>query len=350
MDAGENYRRAVRFDRPEWIPMYFHINAACWHHYPAGALEELMAAHPLLFPDFDPKADRKPKSYALNARAGERYTDPWGCVWETADDGITGVVTAHPLANWDALDNFSPPDPADTDGRFPVDWDRQAANCAKAKAAGCLASGSLPHGHTFLLLCDLRGYENLLFDMADEDPRLLRLIEMIEQFNLGVIRRHVELGADIVGYPEDLGMQVGPMLSPEQFGRYIKPVYRRMMAPAREAGRMIHMHSDGDIRALAADLVEGGVEILNLQDLVNGIDWIAENFAGRVCIELDIDRQNITARGSAEQIDSLIREEVTKLGSPEGGLMMIYGLYPGVGLQNVAALMDAMERYAGFYS
>jgi len=30
--------------------------------------------------------------------------------------------------------------------------------------------------------------------------------------------------------------------------------------------------------------------------------------------------------------------------------MMIYGLYPGVPLRNVQALMDAMERYATYYA
>ena len=49
-------------------------------------------------------------------------------------------------------------------------------------------------------------------------------------------------------------------------------------------------------------------------------------------------------------IDALIREEVSKLGSREGGLSMIYGLYPGVPLENVKALMDAMEKYAFYYS
>ncbi len=32
------------------------------------------------------------------------------------------------------------------------------------------------------------------------------------------------------------------------------------------------MHSDRDIRALADDMLDGGVDILNLQDLLNGID------------------------------------------------------------------------------
>ena len=151
-------------------------------------------------------------------------------------------------------------------------------------------------------------------------------------------------------YPEDLGMQVGPMLSPEMFRRYIKPAYQRIMQPARDAGIPIHMHSDGDIRTLADDIVGSGVEILNLQDLVNGIDWIADKFRGRVCVDLDIDRQKITPYGTPAQIDGLIREEGSKIATPEGGLTMVYGLYPGVPLENVKALMDAMEKYAFYYS
>ena len=110
------------------------------------------------------------------------------------------------------------------------------------------------------------------------------------------------------------------------------------------------MHSDGDIRTLLDDLIGGGVEVINLQDRVNGIDWIQAKLAGRICIDLDIDRQQITPNGTPADVDALIREEVEKLGSRDGGLMMIYGLYPGVPLQNVQALMDAMERYATYYA
>ena len=55
------------------------------------------------------------------------------------------------------------------------------------------------------------------------------------------------------------------------------------------------MHSDGDVRMFAEDLVEAGVMVLNLQDLVNGVDWIRDTYRGKLCIELDIDRQSITA-------------------------------------------------------
>jgi len=349
MTSRENILRAIRFERPEHIPMTFHINGACWHHYDPDALQELMAAHPLLFPGFTRQAVVTPVLLP-NQRRAAPYTDPWGCVWETTDDGITGSVHGHPLADWSAFAGFRAPDPETTDGTYPLDWGRLRGQVARQQAAGELVCGGLPHGHTFLRLQDLRGYENLIFDMLDEPPPFQALLELVEAFNARLVARWLELKPDLMSYPEDLGMQVGPLLSPAQFRRFIKPVYQRLMQPARDRGCIVHMHSDGDLRTLLPDLLEGGVEVVNLQDLVNGIDWIAGTLAGRVCIDLDLDRQQVTARGTPGQIDALVREEVVKLGSRQGGLMMIYGLYPGVPLGNVRAVMDAMERHAGHFS
>jgi len=352
MTERENVLRAVRFEKPERIPMIFHVNDACWQHYPQDALQELMADHPLLFPDFEPSAGPVVPDFQSNARAGVPYTDSWGCVWETSVDGITGTVTGHPLGDWSAFEPFarSLPDPDTSDGLEPIDWDAVASRFARDARAGRIARGGLTHGHTFLKLCDIRGYENLMFDMADGEPRLTELIRIVEQFNLGVVRHYIDAGAEYMGYAEDVGMQVGPMISPQHFRTHIKPTYQRLTAPAREAGCIVHMHSDGDIRTLADDLIDGGVEVLNCQDLVNGIDWIAEHLTGRVCVDLDVDRQAITPAAAPDRVEALIREEVRKLGSPSGGLMMIYGLYPGVPLANVKALMDAMENYSTYYA
>ena len=349
MTPRENMLKAIRFERPDFIPMRFVINAACWHHVDQGALQDLMEAHPFLFPDFVRQEKITPR-YGLNQRRNVPYTDPWGCVWQTSDDGITGAVHGHPLADWSNLAGYTPPSPETTDGTFPIDWGQIAERVGQQRRAGQFVQGGLPHGHTFLRLQDIRGYDNLIFDMMDGRAELQTLIGMVAAFNQQIVQNWLELDPDLMSYPEDLGMQVGPMLSPDCFRTYIKPVYAALMKPARERGCIVHMHSDGDIRTLVDDLVDGGVEVINLQDLVNGIDWIAQKFAGRTCIDLDIDRQVITARGTPRQIDELIREEVVKLGRREGGLMMVYGLYPGVPLENVAALMDAMETYAGYYA
>lgn len=347
MTSKENYLRAVRFERPDYIPMAFAVNPACYAAYPQEAIFELLESHPLLFPDYKrPELPYTPE-YASVARKDEPYRDDFGCVWTTTMDGITGTVTGHPLADWADFDGYVPPDPDRCTGIGPIDWEQVKRDIAASPDA--LHMGGLRHGHTFLQLCDLRGYQNLMFDMADEEPRLWKLIEMVENFNMGIIRHYLDCGAEVMTYAEDLGMQVGPMLSPDHFRKYIKPSYQRLMRPAREAGLPIHMHSDGDIRTLADDLIDGGVDILNLQDLVNGIDWIADRFRGKVCIDLDIDRQSVTRFGTPADIDALIREEVSSIGVKEGGLTMIYGWYPGIPLENARALMDAMERYMGYF-
>lgn len=70
----------------------------------------------------------------------------------------------------------------------------------------------------------------------------------------------------------------------------------------------------------------------------------------RVCIDLDVDRQSISRFGTPEQIDDHVRHAVEKLGSREGGLMLTHDLYPGVPLENIRALMDAMEKYSRHFA
>jgi len=351
MTERELQLRTIRFETPERIPIGFNINYSCWEHYGVERMREWVHKHPMLFPwgrDVDWKTFRPWCS--PTAHAGKPFVDAWGCVWETSQDGITGAVTRHPLKNWADFDTYRPPDPARTDGLTPVDRAAMKQAIAQTKASGGIAYGGLVHGHTFLLLTYLRGYENLIFDMMDEDPRLNRLIEMVETFNLAVVKSYLEAGVDIMSYPEDLGMQKGPMISRDLFRKYIQPSYRRIMKPARDAGLLIHMHSDGDLHQLIDAVLESGVDCINLQDLVNGVDWIEQRLKGRVCIDIDIDRQDITRFGTPDTIDKHVAFLVRQLGSKEGGLKMGYGLYPGLPVENVQAVMDAMERYSTHYS
>lgn len=350
MTFRENVQKTILFETPDYIPMTFKINDSCWNAYPQKELFDLMEAHPFLFPNFKRPSDIFHPALRPNARKQSPFLDDWNCLWETSLDGITGTVTRHPLASWELFKDYQPPSPEHCTGIGPIDWIQENIRIAQRKEQCLLVKEGLRHGHTFLQLCDLRGYENLIFDMADESPNLRSLISMIEEFNLSIVKKYLKMNVDLLAYPEDLGMQNGPMLSPKHFLHYIYPSYQKIMKPASQHGTLIHMHSDGDIRLLSNYLLSLPISVLNIQDLVNGIDWIKENLAGRICIELDIDRQCITPYGTPKQIRELICKEVTTLSSRKGGFMMLYGLYPGVPLENIKALMDAMEEYAFYYS
>ena len=342
MTQRENMLRVIRFERPDYIPVIFAVSGSVFSHYDPHAVEELLESHPII-------AGKGRMRWDLVPKEGDAvdqdviYYDEFGVEWKGAIDGIRGVIQKHPLEDFSKIRNYRfPPIP-----EFHPEEERTRVR--QRKENGEFTQTGLPHGHTFLRLTDLCGYENVLMGMADDDEDLRYLIHALEEYNAAFTDHWAKIGYDLISYPEDLGMQIGPMISPALFRKYIKPSYERLMKPAREAGAIIHMHSDGDIRTLADDLIDGGVDILNIQDLVNGIDWIRERFFGKYALDLDVDRQKITVFGTPAEVDALIREEVEKLSSPAGGLMMIFGWYAGTPLENIKALMDAFEKYMFYW-
>ena len=349
MTEKENILRCYRFQGPESIPCKVSVDYQMQKKDPEGVYE-VLRKHPRIFPHIQQTVPQAPDRERLAPfrKAGVRYTDSWGCDWETSMDGITGGVVKHALESWDDFDGYTPPDPEHQDGWQALDWEERRRGAEEAREKGRLVSYGLRHGHTFLTLTYIRGYQNLIFDMADEREELRRLIDMVTAFNKGLIDRCLALRPDMVTYPEDLGMQKGAMISPDMFRRYIVPAYRTLMEPAKAAGALIHMHSDGDIMDLLDDILSCGVDVLNPQDLVNGIDNLADRLKGRAAIHLDIDRQEITVRGTPRDIEEHIREAVEKLSSPGGGLSLRYGCYDPTPLENLDAVMTAMEKYMDY--
>lgn len=350
MTHRENTLRAYRFERPEWIPISSGFPAPCWEFYGPESLEELLSTHPIMFPGYQ-RGSIYPDHLPIGPHTlkGKPYTDPWGSVWRTTTDGMVGAVAKHPLESWDSFKGFTAPDPEVTDGMLPVDW-AALRSASEKRSDRHPFSLALTHGHTFLRLQDLRGYTNLIYDMADDEPQLWSLIEMVEKFNRGLIARFLVLKPDIVMIPEDLGTQTSPLLSPRQFRKYIKPSYLRITDPVKAAGILVHQHSDGAILDLFDDLIAAGGDILNLQDLVNGLDSIEQVVKGRVAIDLDIDRQKITVHGSPADVRSHIEEAVRKLGSSRGGLSLCYQPWPETPIENIRAVFDAMEEFCTYYS
>lgn len=345
LSERDNKWRAYTFGRPQWIPVWFHVNAACAHGYDAAELDALLRRYPRLVPAAqNPRwsvAQLKPQPFS---RADQPYTDPWGCLWETSEDGILGVTTRHPLADWSALDGYAAPDPRWCDGMSPVDWAVMDQHALAARQAGQFVNVSLPHGFHFLRLCDIRGYEAVLLDMMDDDPRLNRLVTMVSDFNAALVEQRLRVKPDMLSLAEDLGAQHGPMISPRLFCQFVKPHYRRLMDMARAAGALVYLHTDGYVLDLVDDLIDAGVQVLNVQDRVNGLDSLARLLKGRVAIALDLDRQHVTRFGSPREVRDLVREAVAKLGDPRGGLSLVYGLYPGIPVANIAALLEALDR------
>jgi len=152
-----------------------------------------------------------------------------------------------------------------------------------------------------------------------------------------------------VHFGDDLGMQDSLPVSPEKWRRYLKPCFTEIYRPFREAGHYVYMHTDGHVIEIVQDLAECGVNVVNPQFRSNPLDDLAQVAKGKVCIDLDLDRQMFPFCTPSD-IDAHVEESVRKLGTPEGGLWLKAEVGPDVPLENVEAICVALEKFRGYFS
>lgn len=311
--------RSLRFERPSAIPVSVGILPAAWIRH-RQALEDLIAEFPGLF-----ATERIPRDYdaVYGTYVQGRHVDVWGCVWENIHHGCEAIVTGHPYPTRESVRSIRMPE----------------------------EDAGFPHGFLFLRLTDLRGFEEAMLDFAEEPPELKLLIDTVLTYNLRQAERLLDRldQPQIVYFGDDLGMQTSLPISPQKWRKWLKPAYSEIYRRFKQAGHWVYMHTDGHVLEIIPDLIDCGVDVLNPQVRANGIDNLAEVAKGRVCVDLDLDRQMFPFCTPAE-VEAHVREAVEKLGSPEGGLWLKAEIGEDVPLTTCRAIFQALDRYRFYYS
>lgn len=341
----ENYIKTVEFKNPRWVPCRVGIMPATWRKY-REELEEIILSHPKIFPDYKRGCvdfdSIKDPGYRLGG-----FTDSWGCVWDNVAEGLEGIVVRSPLERWEDLDSYTPPDPITQGERgSPIDWENIERYYASLEENEGLPGGGLPHGFMYMRLYYLRGFENFMIDIATDDPRLERLISMVLEYNIKYINKLIEIGAKMMYFGDDLGTQKSLAIHPEKWRKYLKPCYKKMFSLCKDKNIYVYFHSDGHILEIADDLIECGIDIINLQSRANTFDGIKNRFKGKVCIEVDLDRQ-LFPFATTKEIREHIKEAIEKLYSDKGGLMLYAECEPDVPLENIEAICSTLEEVGG---
>jgi len=341
MDARENYIRAATFRSPEWIPCSVGF-APMTLRKMRGDLERLMFDHPRIFPEFEPDTfdfyDEMPPVY----RKGELYTDNWGCVWDNLIEGLEGQVVGHPLADWNALRTWRPPDPRTKSERGERDWGQTRQEMEERKRKGLLTHGGAER--LFDRLYFLRGFENLMRDFGEEPPELSKLIGILTEYECEVVDQWVAIGVDMISFHTDIGTQHGLMISPASFRRHVKPMFKALFQRCRRAGSIVLLSSDGRLLEIVDDLVECGLNVHDPQLRANGIEGIAKAYRGKLAANVDLDRQSFPFLAPGQLRDQ-VKSVVDAMYDPKGGLMLLAAFYGDVPLRNVAAICEAMEDF-----
>ena len=321
MRTDDDQFKAMTFGYPEYIPVAVHLLPATWMTY-REELDALVRRHPVIFGPDQPERRDYDAVERERCRRGQ-HVDAWGCVWSNIREGMASVVTGHPVPTREAVHRLRPPE----------------------------ADEGLPHGFMYMRLGYLRGFEEIMIDFAEEPPELQMLIDVVLEYNLrqlDLLLAQQDGPGQLLRFGDDLGMQTSLPISPEKWRKYLKPCYAEIYGRVRRAGHYVYMHSDGHMLEIIPDLIDCGVNVINPQIRANGLEGLVEVCKGKVCVDLDLDRQMFPFC-SPSDIDEHVHEAVDKLGSPAGGLWLEAECAPDVPLENIEAICQALEKYRGYY-
>ena len=324
--------KTLNFDGPTRIPRHPWTLKWARLHYP-DELDRITARFPSDIATA-PESLRTPcQTFGLDWELGT-FVDEWGCTFTNIQRGVIGEVKQPLIASWQDLEKVKEPW-----GRLSVDVDQVNAFC-RASDQFVLA-GACPR--PFERMQFLRGSQNLYYDLGEESPEFFSLLDKLHAF----FTREMELWAgtavDALNMMDDWGAQSRLLISPRQWRRIFKPIYKTYVDIAHAHGKKIFMHSDGYIFDIYPDLIEIGVDAINSQLFCMDIEKIGELFAGKITFWGEIDRQHLLPHATPAEIDAAVRRVYRAL-YRGGGVIAQCEFSTGSQPENVAQVYQSWDE------
>lgn len=227
------------------------------------------------------------------------------------------------------------------------DYSEVAADCARHDDYVIYTSNAgVPDFINGIARC--RGVEQVLLDIAVQDPVYLALVEQRYEFFHEMYRRVLEAAGgriDVVCFGEDLGNQGGLMISPRAYDAIFAPKMAGLFALAHRYGARTMMHSCGSCRRLIPRLIELGLDILEVVQVDAAemdITDLHANFYGKIAFCGSISVQHTLPHGTEEDV---VREvELRKWLFARGGMVIAatHDIQVGTPLENILAMYRAI--------
>ncbi len=280
MDSVELVKRAIEFKKPERVPIDFLPPRDSDFRYIFSAISA---------PLFGEKTGVE--------------KDEWGCTWKSVD-ATMGAFVGFPLEKWENIKNYKFPNLLDPQ-RY--EWGKQviAGNPGKYIIAGDSLIGIWERAK------GLRGNENFLVDLYTEPKHVCNLLDALEELQIGAINKWAKLGAHGFMTWDDWGMQKKLWIKPKVWRNIFKPRYKKLVDVLHSLHMQFFFHSCGYILDIIPDLIEIGVDVLQLDQpelTGGGIKKLGTMFGGKICFHCPVDIQEMRGKSLL-----WIREEAKKM-------------------------------------
>jgi uroporphyrinogen decarboxylase len=233
------------------------------------------------------------------------------------------------------------------------DYGALPALCAKYPQAAIAAGGT--HVQDFINgVAFGRGVEQVLLDIAAEEPVYLHIVERRHRFYLAFIERILAAARgriDLIHCGDDFGSQRGPLISPASFDRLFAARKKDLFDLVHAYGAKVSHHCCGSSRDLIPRFIRCGMDALQtIQPQAAGMDpyELKRDFAGQIALHGAVDVQGWLQRARPGEIAAEVNRLMDEVGAGGGFILApSHHIQPDTPLENVLAVYRTVARRRG---
>jgi uroporphyrinogen decarboxylase len=196
-----------------------------------------------------------------------------------------------------------------------------------------------------------RGVEQVLIDIASEDPVYLFIVEKRHQFSLQHIDRVLTAAKgriDLVLCGDDFGSQRGLLISPQSFDKLFSQRKKEFFDMVHSHHAKVTHHCCGSSRALIPRFIDIGMDCLQtIQARAEGMDpyGLKADFGERICLHGAVDVQGWLQKATPSEARKETQRLMEEVGRGGGFILApSHNLQPDIPVENVLAVYSAVAE------
>lgn len=307
MTDRENCLRAIKRQRPEWVPQEYKsitvVNPSC-----------------------------------LRDRVDDGY-DWFGVKWRETVPEAEETLLAD-ITEWREVIKFPNLDELDWEGCA----ERDLADYSRAEKLLWVPMrlGPFERMHSFM------GFETALISIYEEPEELEALLTAYIDYRVKCIDKVAEYyKPDMVSIHDDYGTQLSLFMSPEAFRTIFKPFLKRLVDALHSHGIIAILHCCGKVDKLVGDFVELGIDVWESVQPCCDLKSIYAEYGDKISFmpALDLQRLGYCTPDEARQI---VRDAIDTLGR-HGNVMPRDRGARTMSKENAEAVLDEIDKYGRDY-
>jgi len=197
----------------------------------------------------------------------------------------------------------------------------------------------------------LRGMDTFLMDLVINPDFALALLERVTNIYIHLLEKFLKITGqylDFVETADDLGGQIGPLISPKLYRSMIKPFHAKLFETIHKHSKAkVFYHTCGAVMPLIDDLIDIGVDILNpIQPLPKmAPEELHARWGDRLIFHGGLDVQHLLPMGTPKDIRQEVRHYLDVFSPKRFILSPANTILPGTPPKNIVAAFKAAKNY-----